>query len=295
MSTSLDGFLLLDKPPGLTSAQVVRRISGIGAGARCGHLGTLDPLATGLLVVCIGNALKLVPYLVKGRKRYVAEIAFGTGTDTFDAQGTAVERAPVPANLHHKISKVLPDFLGTQQQTPPAYSAIKVNGTPLYKLARKGRHVEPSPREVTFFSIRIVSRQECAIVLDVVCSAGTYIRSLAHDLGVAVKCPATLASLRRLESAPFSIEQAVPFEAIEAGRERIDSWLHPLEEYLPPLPRLTLNPDAERRVRHGRALTGLQCKDGDLLLLSEHGRLVAIGEGQEVDSSIRIKRVVDTP
>jgi len=251
-------------------------------------------MATGLLVVCVGNALKLVPYLQKGRKRYFAEVTFGQSTDTYDLDGTVESEAPVPNDLHEKLSSAIPRFAGTIMQKPPAYSAIKVDGKRLYRLARRGKDVELKEREVTFHSLTVRSRRKDAVVLDVVCSAGTYIRSLAHDLGAVVGCPSVLSSLRRIQSTPFSLDDAVRFEELATGRQQVQDHLLPIESALPPLPTITVSADQERMVLNGRQLEGLAPRDGYVLLLSGSGALLAIGEGLPCDGVVRIRRVIAT-
>ncbi len=293
---ALHGYLLLDKPAGRTSAQVVRAISRMTYDARCGHLGTLDPMATGLLVACLGDALKLVPFLQKGLKRYIAEVRFGLATDTCDMDGQIVGKAEVPAALQDRITRVLKRFVGTIQQVPPVFSAIKVKGRRLYKAARKGEEVEAPVREITIQDITVVSRREDSVVLDVRCSAGTYIRALARDLGDAVNCPAVLASLRRIESAPFHLDKAVPFELLESGREKVQDHIAPLTAYLPNLPHLELSSRQAKLARTGRPLAELEgIPQGTTLLLDGAGRLIAIGEGEGEPRVMRIRRVFTGP
>jgi tRNA pseudouridine55 synthase len=293
---ALHGYLLLDKPAGRTSAQVVRSVSHLIHGARCGHLGTLDPAATGLLVACLGDALKLVPYLQKGLKRYIAEVRFGMATDTCDLDGQVVATSEVPAVLQDRISRVLRRFLGTVQQVPPVYSAIKVKGRRLHKSARKGEEVEVPVREVTFQDITIVSRRPDSVVLDVRCSAGTYIRALARDLGSAVNCPAVLASLRRIESTPFHLDDAVQFELLESGRAKVEEHVAPLTRYLPNLPRLVLSSRQAKLARTGTPLAELDAAPaGPILLFDSADRLLGIGEGCEEPRVVRIRRVFSGP
>jgi len=248
-------------------------------------------MATGLLVVCVGRALKLVPYLQKGRKRYLAEVRFGLSTDTYDLDGKVLREESLPRGLHGKLDRALPGFLGAQRQKPPAYSAVKVDGQRLYHLARRGEKVEVREREVTFFHLEPISRRPDTLILDVVCTAGTYIRSLAHDLGQAVGCPAVLASLRRTESLPFRLEEARRFEDLVSGAEDMMDHLRPTEDFLPPLPRLTLSAEQEKGVGHGAPLTDVDCPVGPLLLLGPGGLLVAVGEGLE-ERKVRIRKVI---
>jgi tRNA pseudouridine55 synthase len=291
--TPPSGYLLLDKPRGRSSAWVTRRIGHL-AGAKAGHLGTLDPMATGLLVVCVGNALKLVPYLQKGTKRYLAEVTFGKATDTYDAEGNVTRTGKIPEDLHARVRKAIKRFSGTVLQAPPPYSAIKVDGERLYKRARKGEEVELKEREVTFYEVRILNLRADAVVLDVTCSAGTYIRSLAHDLGKAVRCPACLSSLRRTESRPFTVENAVSLEELEAGTLSLAEAVQPMERFLPALPRIDLTPTEAGQVRNGVPLPGVRVRPGPCLLFAPDGTLLAVGESSEEKERVSIRRVVAT-
>lgn len=288
----LSGILLLDKPQGVTSAYVVRAITRIAGGARCGHLGTLDPMATGLLVALVGNALKLVPYYQTGTKHYVAEVSFGSSTDTYDSAGNVLETGPVPFDLRRRIEAALPQFRGTIQQVPPSYSAIRVEGRRLYELARKGREVTPPTRSITVHRIEALRFGENSVVLDIQCTSGTYIRSIAHDLGQAVSCPAHMSSLRRLGSAPFSIESATPFESIHAGLVSVPEAIQPVEWSLPQLPQIRLDEEESLKARNGVPLKREGLPDGHVLLLSPAGDAIAVGEAFSDRLEVRIKRVV---
>jgi tRNA pseudouridine55 synthase len=290
----LNGFLLIDKPCLRTSASVVRELSRMLGGVKCGHLGTLDPMATGLLVVCVGNAVKLVPYLQKGSKKYLAEISFGRSTDTYDAEGKTVKEGEVPEDLHKRVLRSLTRFDGVVKQLPPSFSAVKVNGKRLHKLARQGKPVSRPEREVTFYGITVISKRADAVVLEVNCSAGTYIRSLAHDLGKAVGCPAHLSALRRASSAPFSLDRCIDFESLHLGRTDPAEHIIPVEEFLPPLPRRLMSASEEKMVRNGMCLQLDGAAPTTVLLMSEAGRLVALGQGDAERETIRIRRVIDT-
>jgi len=290
--TPCDGILLLDKPAEITSAQVVRGLSRLTGGLRCGHLGTLDPMATGLLVVLVGNALKLAQYFIKGTKRYVAEVEFGRSTDTWDREGKVVEEGRIPTDLLTRIERAIPAFRGSILQVPPSYSAIKVKGRRLYDLARRGDGVEAPPRTVVIHSLSILKATPHSVLLDVRCGSGTYIRSLAHDLGVAIGCPAMLGSLRRLGSEPFHVDDAVPYESLTAGLSDWYDHLRPMEWKLPPLPMVTMDDDQTRLALHGVTLHIEAPADGPLLLLGPDGRAMAVGMGSAEQLEIRIKRVI---
>ena len=287
----IDGYLLVDKPAGRTSASLTRELGRV-LSARTGHLGTLDPAATGLLVVCVGGALKLVPYLQKGAKKYLAEISFGNATDTYDGDGAITRTGKVPDNLQERVRKGLKRFSGEIIQRPPAFSAVRVGGTRLHKLARQGADITLPERNVTFYSILIRSWRPDGVILEVSCSAGTYIRSLAHDLGEAIKVPAHLASLRRLESHPFKIEEAVEADELLQDNAPIASFVRPIEDFLPPLPRIELTAAEAVTVGHGVSLRGARVRAGACLLMDGPDRLVAVGESRPDEDRIKIRRVL---
>jgi tRNA pseudouridine55 synthase len=213
---SLRGILLLDKPSGPTSHDMVYALRRGTREKRVGHAGTLDPLATGLLVLCLGAATRLSEYLAGKDKRYTATVRLGQATDTYDAQGTVTsESTALPERA--AVEAALAQFRGEQQQVPPAYSAIKRGGQKAYDLARRGETVTLEPRSVNFYAIELIDWQPPLVVLDVHCSAGTYIRSLAHDVGQALGCGAHLAALRRTASGALRVEQAVTLAALEAA------------------------------------------------------------------------------
>lgn len=206
---SLDGVLALDKPAGITSHDVVQQLRRLSGQRRIGHAGTLDPLATGLLLLCFGRSTRLVEYLIGQPKAYTATIRLGQTTDTYDADGTIVDERPADVSLA-QIESALAGFRGTIQQLAPVYSAIKRDGQPLYKRARRGEDVERPSREVTFYDLRLISWEEPWLVVHAHCSSGTYIRSLAHDLGKALGCGGHIAALRRTAIGPVTVDQAVP-------------------------------------------------------------------------------------
>ncbi|HVW21205.1 MAG TPA: tRNA pseudouridine(55) synthase TruB [Opitutaceae bacterium] len=212
----LEGVLLVDKPTDHTSHDVVARLRGKLRTKRVGHAGTLDPMATGLLVILIGKATRLSQYLTGMDKEYEGTVELGKITNTQDAEGEVMETRPVPALTREQVQAVMRGFLGDQYQTPPMFSAVKIDGVPLYKMARKGEEVEREPRfirvagwELTAFALpRFDFRMQC--------SKGTYVRTLAHDLGEKLGCGGHLAALRRTATGAFRIEQALTMEQIEA-------------------------------------------------------------------------------
>jgi len=226
----------------------VRRLTGQ---KKVGHAGTLDPLATGVLLVCLGNATRLLEYLVGGQKQYRAIIRFGITTDTLDAEGQILTQQDPSALSEAQIRAVLPQFIGTIQQIPPIFSAIKQDGQSIHKRARRGEEVIVTPRPVTIASLTWVEWQPPDLTLDVVCSAGTYIRSLARDIGEAVEVGAHLGGLIRLASGSWSLEHAVTLEQLAAD------WsphLISLDHVVSHLPRTDLDETNATHVQHGRTI-----------------------------------------
>jgi tRNA pseudouridine55 synthase len=205
----LHGILLVDKPEGMTSAAVVRTVKKTLAVERVGHLGTLDPFASGLLPVCLGEGTKIAQFLMAERKAYCGTIRLGVETDTYDATGTITRTASVPALTPVVLQGLVQHFSGEHWQTPPMYSALKHHGTPLYKLARRGVEVEREPRKVMIADFLLEAADDGSLRFSLVCSKGTYIRTLAADIGKALGCGAHLATLRRTRFGPFVIENAI--------------------------------------------------------------------------------------
>ncbi|MGO9605201.1 MAG: tRNA pseudouridine(55) synthase TruB [Candidatus Binataceae bacterium] len=279
----MNGIVLIDKPAGITSAEVVRRVKRFVKPARVGHLGTLDPFATGLLPILIGEATKLAPFLEGGDKRYAGLIKVGAETDTLDRDGSVVRTAPAPPLTATCLAKVAARFTGKIVQTPPVFSAIKRGGVPLYKLARKGVEVEPpEPREIEVRSLRLEAEGADSIRFEVVCSTGTYIRSLARDIGVALESVAYLDQLRRLRSAGFSIEDASALDTVLAALESDDkSALRIIApgDAIPDMPGAAIDSELERRLRNGdsTALDMVAPSSGGFFkVLNHEGRLIAV-------------------
>jgi tRNA pseudouridine55 synthase len=212
----IEGILLVDKPGDHTSHDVVARLRGKLKMRRIGHAGTLDPMATGLLIVLIGKATRVSQYLVSLDKEYEGTIELGKVTDTQDADGEVMETRPVPALSEAQVKAAIQSFHGDQYQTPPMYSAIKVDGVPLYKSARKGEDVEREPRFIRVISWELTRFALPRFDFRLKCTKGTYVRTLAHDIGQKLGCGAHLAALRRTATDKFNISQALTIEQIEA-------------------------------------------------------------------------------
>jgi tRNA pseudouridine55 synthase len=253
-----DGILNLDKPSGPTSHDVVERIRALTGIRRVGHAGTLDPLASGVLLVCVGQATRVAGYLMGGQKVYRARVRLGIATDTYDADGRGVAEMPVEVN-RAQVETVLARFRGSLSQVPPMYSALKREGTPLYRLARRGVRAEQlslQPRQVEIVRLELTAWEPPECTLEVTCSPGTYVRTLAHDLGQALGCGAHLAGLVRLASGTFRLEDAVTLEELAqaANEQRWPALLHPLDAALSCFPALRVDADAARRLCLGQSI-----------------------------------------
>ncbi len=254
MSKPPVGVLNIDKPQGLTSHDVVARVRRITGIRRVGHAGTLDPLATGVLLVCVGKATRVVEYLQRGKKVYDTVIRLGEETDTYDAEGRVVATAEVPDFSRSDLERALDAFRGEILQVPPMYSAVKKDGQPLYKLARQGKEVTRPPRQVTIYAIEILDWTRPDLTLRVTTSPGVYIRSLAHDLGQALGVGGHVRALRRIASGQFRVEDAITLEALEAAGPDWPRYLHGLRAALAMLPAVILDPDQARRFLHGQRI-----------------------------------------
>jgi tRNA pseudouridine55 synthase len=252
----LSGFLNVDKPPGLTSHDVVDAIRRVVGQRKVGHAGTLDPMATGVLLVCLGQATRLAEYVMAGRKRYRATVVLGTTTDTYDADGQIVTSGGRTDFCSQELEHALSSFLGQTEQVPPAYSAIKRDGEPLYRLARQGKAVELVPRRVEFHEIVLLAWTPPALIIEVECSPGTYIRSLAHDLGQKLGSGAHLGALVRLRSGHFLLEDATSLSRLEEAfaHGQGEDYLLPMDEALLDWPAIAVGAEDARRISQGQAV-----------------------------------------
>ena len=252
----LSGILNIDKPRGWTSHDVVAKVRRLTGQRRVGHAGTLDPLATDVLLVCLGQATRVAEYLMASQKRYRATLRLGVSTDTYDAEGRVTrDVGPVDVSLQ-EIEAALSTFVGEIEQVPPMYSALKRGGQPLYKLARRGETVERRPRRVTIETLEIVDWAPPELRLEIVCSPGTYIRSLAHDLGERLGCGAHVTALTRLASGRFTLADAVSLETL-AKAVAAGDWMHllyPLDAALLDFEAVTVDVMGARRLRHGQPI-----------------------------------------
>jgi tRNA pseudouridine55 synthase len=260
------GILNVDKPPGLTSHDVVDAVRRISGQRKVGHAGTLDPMATGVLLVCLGKATRVAEYLMAGRKRYRATIALGTSTDTYDAEGEVVSSGGATDFARADVEAALQHFVGRIEQVPPMYSALKHHGQPLHKLARRGQVVERQPRLVEIDEITLLGWTPPSLTIEVACSKGTYIRSLAHDLGQRLGNGAHLAALVRLASGRFRLEDSVSLERLEEafqhGQEQ--AYLLPLDEALLDCPAMIVGAADARRIARGQPFSGEPPQSGSV-------------------------------
>lgn len=251
----VDGVLLLDKPKGASSNQVLQRVRRLYQAQKAGHTGTLDPMATGLLPVCFGEATKFSAHLLEADKVYRTRVELGSVTDTGDAEGEVVERHEVPALTPGDLEGVLARFRGEIDQVPPMYSALKHQGRKLYELAREGRSIERAARRVTVYDARLLAFEGHAFELETRVSKGTYIRTLAEDIGRALGCGAHISALRRLATGPFTAQGMLTLEQLEAlpGQAEREAALLPVDVLVAHLPRLEVDAGAARRLTHGQA------------------------------------------
>jgi tRNA pseudouridine55 synthase len=276
----MDGLLLVDKPSGPTSFDVVRIVRRISGTRRVGHAGTLDPLASGLLAVCLGTHTRLVPYLMTVSKRYQTTIALGRGTDTDDADGEIIARAEVAPLTRDDVAAAAAAFVGEIAQRPPPYSALKVDGRAAYARARRGEDVALAPRKVLIHEIGVIGVDGEEIRLDVRCGAGTYIRALARDLAAALGTVGHVTALRRIEASGFDVAEAVPAGELDALAERgeIERSLHVGAAALRRMPKIALKKEDAVAVACGRSIPrAAELADAThVALLSPDGALLAV-------------------
>ena len=257
MSIRIDGVVLLDKPAGMSSQGAVTAVKRAFNADKAGHTGTLDPMATGLLPICLGEATKYSQDLLEADKSYVARVKFGARTDTGDAEGQIVEEFTLPqfadeVAIRSALDALLPKFTGPISQVPPMYSALKRDGKPLYEYARAGVELERAPRDITIHQIRWTDIQWPEASLEVSCSKGTYIRVLAEDIGNALGCGAHLTGLRRTEVGHLTLEQSFTMESIQQGLKDSSTYILPVDALLQTLPHLTVDEQQAKRLEMGQ-------------------------------------------
>lgn len=286
----VDGVLLLDKPQGMSSNDALQKARRLFSAAKGGHTGTLDPMATGLLPLCFGEATKFSADLLDADKTYEAQVLLGSTTDTGDREGQVTGSWPVTCS-EAEVRALLPRFTGEIQQIPPMYSALKRDGRPLYELARKGQEVERQPRAVTIHSLELLSCPLPGFTLRVTCSKGTYIRVLAEDMGRALGCGAHLTGLRRTRVGPLNLEGAATLAELEAGGEEgRAAFLKPVDSLLASLPAVELQPAEMERFSHGNPVPA-PAEMGESARVYGAGRLLGLGQ-LKADGLLWPKRLI---
>lgn len=276
-----NGIIIIDKPAGWTSMDVCAKLRGMFHEKRVGHAGTLDPMATGVLPVFIGRATRAVEFAADSEKEYIAGLKLGVVTNTQDTTGEVLEERSVTV-AREDVEQILPRFTGPIEQVPPMYSAIKINGKKLYELARKGKEVERKPRPVTIHALELLDRADTGgdFSLRVVCSKGTYMRTLCHDIGQALGCGGCMSSLQRVKATGFTLADSVTLETVQQAVDRGEgeSLLLPVDACFAGVPVLVLKTTgAEKKIRNGAALTVCGVPDGEYRVYGMDKTFLALG------------------
>jgi|TARA_X000000950_G_scaffold54479_1_gene65014 tRNA pseudouridine55 synthase len=279
----VNGILVVDKPAGISSNDVVQQAKRLFGAQKVGHTGSLDPLATGVLPLCFGEATKFSQYLLDADKKYWAQVRLGITTETADADGEVIAQADTSGITESQVTAALETFVGEIEQIPSMYSALKHQGQPLYKLARQGIEVERAPRRISIYSAELLQFSEASIELRVHCSKGTYIRSLAEDLGAALGCGGHVSALRRLAAGPYEEAQATTLDELrEVGDVReMDALLLPVSSAVGSWPAVRLHEDTAHYVRQGQPVQVAHAPtDGwvQIFELAEEDRFLGVGE-----------------
>ena len=293
----VDGIVLLNKPKGLSSNQALQQVRRLYQARKAGHCGSLDPLATGVLPICLGEATKFSAYLLGASKTYRASCLLGQTTSSGDAEGDVLETRPVHAD-RAQVERVIPQFVGEIDQVPPMYSALKHEGKRLYQLARQGVEVERPPRRVTIYRLDILGFEGDVLDIDVDCSKGTYIRTLAEDIGAALGCGAHLRALHRSSVDSFDESDSLTLEQLEElqqkGSDDLDARLMPVSAALRQFPELILDAEESDDLRHGRPLKrDYAASSGLYRLSSANGHFLGLGEVLET-GQLKAKRLMNT-
>jgi len=291
LSAAACGVLLLDKPTGLSSNAALQRVRRLAGGAKAGHTGSLDPLATGMLPICLGEATKLAGEMLSQRKCYRFGLELGWRTDTGDAEGSVIERGEVPELTPAAVEQQLARFHGEQRQVPPMYSALKRDGEALYRLARRGQTVERPARTLRIERLELIDLQPHRLELRVLCSKGTYVRVLAEDLARALGTCGHLYSLRREYVEPFAGEPMWELPQLEALGPSLDRWpLLPPDRALAHLPDLTLSAAARIALVHGQPVYGAAPRAALWRLYDAHGQFLGLG-ASDAAATLRVRRL----
>lgn len=292
----VDGILLLDKPLGRSSNSALQKVRYLFNAKKAGHTGSLDPLATGVLPICFGQASKVTAYLLDSNKRYICTAQLGVTTSTGDKEGDILQTIAVTPFTEQDVEKVLELFRGNIQQIPPMYSALKHNGQPLYKLARQGIEIERKARDITIHELTLIEKTDDTITLDIRCSKGTYIRTLAQDIGEALGFGAHLSMLRRTQVEPFDCEKLYTIEDIEklANENKLESTLLPIDSALTLYPSLVLSDEEAIRIQNGLKVSRKDIPEKEMIkLYLQNGEFIGIGRYSS-DKQLAAKRMMRT-
>lgn len=296
---SVDGIVLLNKPIGLSSNQALQRVRRLYRAAKAGHTGALDPLATGMLPLCLGEATKFSQFLLDADKRYLTCIQLGKRTTTGDKEGDILTNEPVPSLADEELDAILNRFRGEIEQIPPMYSALKHEGKPLYEYARQGIVIERKRRKVTISNLTLVSRTEDSLTLDIQCSKGTYIRTIGEDIGEALGCGAHLSSLHRISTAGYLPEKMMTLEEFEAiaeqGEEALDRLLMPMDSAVDYLEKVDLPEASTLDMSFGRTVPApVTLNNGCLVRLYDQSSQRFLGLGLVKEAFIKPHRLLNT-
>ncbi|HAD71535.1 MAG TPA: tRNA pseudouridine(55) synthase TruB [Gammaproteobacteria bacterium] len=293
---NINGIVVLDKANGLSSNAALQEVKRLYEANKAGHAGSLDPLATGVLPVCLGEATKVSQFLLDSDKRYRARIKLGIRTDTGDSEGSIIERNEGISVSRKAIERALTKFKGEVEQVPPMHSAIKMNGVPLYKLARKGITVEREPRLVTLYQICLVEFVNSELELEISCSKGTYIRTIADDLGQELGCGAHVIELRRTQAGVFTEKDSISSEELalekeNRGLDKIDQFLIPMDRAIQDLPEVNLPSITASHVKNGQAVLVRHLPKNGLVRMYEDEQFIGIGSIDD-DGKVAPKRLI---
>ena len=293
---NINGIVVLDKANGLSSNAALQEVKRLYEANKAGHAGSLDPLATGVLPVCLGEATKVSQFLLDSDKRYRVRIKLGIRTDTGDSEGSIIERNEGISVSRKAIERALTKFKGEVEQVPPMHSAIKMNGVPLYKLARKGIAVEREPRLVTLYQICLVEFVNSELELEISCSKGTYIRTIADDLGQELGCGAHVIELRRTQAGVFTEKDSISAEELalekeDRGLDKIDQFLIPMDRAIQNLPEVNLPSITASHVKNGQAVLVRHLPKNGLVRMYEDEQFIGIGSIDD-DGKVAPRRLI---
>ena len=292
----VNGILLLDKPLGRSSNSALQKVRYLFNAKKAGHTGSLDPLASGVLPICFGEASKVTSFLLDSNKSYICTAQLGQTTTTGDKEGEILQERDIPTFTTESLEEILDQFRGDIKQVPPMYSALKHNGQPLYKLARQGIEIKRDERAVTIFELELLEHTSDSITLNIRCSKGTYIRTLAQDIGEALNCGAHLSMLRRTEVEPFDCSTLYTIEELEElhNSKTIESTLLSIDSALPNSPSLTLTDEEVKRIQTGLKVSRRDIPNSEIIrLYSSSNQFIGIGRLSS-DQQLAAKRLMRT-